>query len=154
MTINNKPSPIIIECPYCNYIYPSPTGNSKYCPSCRKFYDGHAKDDHNQYDREYASEHYVGTYIDGKYIKLQAPYKRQKPKGCEICHKVTQLSYHHWDDSDPSKGIWVCHQHHQLAEALDKDPQVWLAYANLKRLATLDVLYAKFNKPKVLPACP
>ncbi len=27
---------------------------------------------------------------------------------CEICHIQKKLVYHHWDDLDISKGVWIC----------------------------------------------
>jgi hypothetical protein len=44
--------------------------------------------------------------------------KRPHPAGniCEVCGGSTGkcLQYHHWDDSDLSKGLWICFRCHQL----------------------------------------
>ena len=48
--------------------------------------------------------------------------KRANPGYCELCNGRTHLVYHHWDDTNRSKGIWVCQTNkcHNLAEAIDK----------------------------------
>ncbi len=42
---------------------------------------------------------------------------------CEVCGmesvKSGDLAYHHWDDSDPSMGMWLCHMCHGMAEVYD-----------------------------------
>lgn len=55
--------------------------------------------------------------------------KRSYPDNdiCEICegsfpnsiHRRARLAYHHWDDKNPSNGIWVCLWCHRLVEAVD-----------------------------------
>lgn len=49
--------------------------------------------------------------------------KRKRPKGgtCELCNKECdkegkRLYYHHWDDNNMLKGIWVCYKCHTLIE--------------------------------------
>ncbi|GAI02239.1 unnamed protein product, partial [marine sediment metagenome] len=49
-------------------------------------------------------------------------HKRLKPNHCELCgNSKAHLVYHHWDDSNKSKGIWVCNKNkcHELTEAVD-----------------------------------
>lgn len=48
-------------------------------------------------------------------------HKRPKSDSCELCNGETNLHYHHWDDNNKSKGIWVCQSNmcHNLAEAVD-----------------------------------
>lgn len=40
---------------------------------------------------------------------------------CEVCGAIRDknLKYHHWDDTNPSKGIWVCPHCHWLLELSD-----------------------------------
>lgn len=47
--------------------------------------------------------------------------KRPRPDDiCELCgREVKRLSYHHWDDTNLSKGLWVCYLCHMLCENLD-----------------------------------
>ena len=143
--INNNTELIQAECPHCHKMHLWATGESRYCQECKSVYDEIARVKHADYQRKYAQIHYVGTVINGKHTMLPTPYKRPKPEGCEICKRIeTRLSYHHWDDDNPSVGLWLCHKHHMLAEALDDDTQAWLTYANLKKVAILDVLSA-FN---------
>lgn len=52
-------------------------------------------------------------------------HKRQRPDHCELCGgNPKKLDYHHWDDNNRSKGVWVCsnmsgNKCHHLAEAID-----------------------------------
>lgn len=57
-------------------------------------------------------------YRNKRFLRL---HKRPKPACCEFCNGKTHLVYHHWDDSNKSKGIWVCQVNkcHDLAEAVD-----------------------------------
>lgn len=51
------------------------------------------------------------TMINGERRILLNVNKRPQPTdmNCENCgNKATRLHYHHWDDRDFSKGIWVC----------------------------------------------
>jgi len=49
--------------------------------------------------------------------------KRLYPKGskCELCSREcnNKLKYHHWDDTNLNKGIWICHVCHSFAERVD-----------------------------------
>lgn len=60
------------------------------------------------------------TKINGVRTKLLAPYKQNKPATCELCHKDSgHLCYHHWDNSNPSMGLWICNPCNLFAEAID-----------------------------------
>lgn len=70
--------------------------------------------------------------------------KRTYPNGiCELCSiKVDRMHYHHWDDDNPSLGLWLCPNCHRYAEGMDQvlnDPSMLDQYANLK--ATVSRIY-------------
>jgi hypothetical protein len=58
---------------------------------------------------------------------------RPMPDGCEVCQRRVKLYHHHWDS--PKVGIWLCYNHHQAAEVLEKEPSFPSLYENLKRKA-------------------
>jgi hypothetical protein len=64
---------------------------------------------------------YIGTNDkNGNHITLKT-HKRPYPiDGCEICHKITKLDYHHWDDNNPHWGLWLDHGCHMAVELLEK----------------------------------
>lgn len=62
---------------------------------------------------------------------------------CELCgSKVERMHYHHWDDDNPSMGLWLCPRDHRHAEGFDQainDPALLARYALLK--ATVSRMY-------------
>lgn len=82
------------------------------CTKCRR-----------KYDSNYVSTHYLDTYRNGKRIFLKG-LKRLYPnnKRCELCKLLPKkfLNYHHWDDNDIRKGIWICWYCHGMIELLDR----------------------------------
>lgn len=81
----------------------------------------------------------IGTAVkvNGVWVPvwLDAPNKRPRPSCCELCgvpFKPNNYAYHHWDDSDPSKGIWVCKTDHIIVNTLDKIPDFANRYFKLK----------------------
>jgi len=48
--------------------------------------------------------------------------KRPRPDDtCELCGRnVTKLDYHHWDDTAPYLGLWLCVSCHIFADRIDK----------------------------------
>lgn len=65
-------------------------------------------------------------------------HKRPKPSNCELCDGKTNLHYHHFDDDNKSKGVWICQTNkcHNLAEAVDRSDSGSLLptkYYELKR---------------------
>ncbi len=74
---------------------------------------------------------YTGTIRNGKQVQLIGR-KRDYPKDgkCELCHKRKARSYHHWDDDNLQKGIWLCPVCHMLAEGVDRG--LHLVYLMLK----------------------
>ena len=57
---------------------------------------------------------------NGKQITIHGLNKRPHPGYCELCAVGNvKLNYHHWDNSDYNKGIWVCYKCHILVEMID-----------------------------------
>lgn len=68
--------------------------------------------------KDYQRQNYMK--VSGKTIRVS---KRPQPlnRACEICGNTTRrLSYHHWDDSHPCMGIWLCTPCHIMAEGVDE----------------------------------
>lgn len=64
--------------------------------------------------------------------------KRRFQGKCELCEKEIKARpyYHHWDDSNLNKGIWVCYHCHRLVEAIDAEleqPFLREKYIDLKK---------------------
>lgn len=78
---------------------------------------------HKESNRELYRSNYVGSIREGKHKCFRALNKRPRPEdgACELCRKPTRkLNYHHWDDEDFSKGMYLCNICHMFAEAVDK----------------------------------
>jgi len=64
--------------------------------------------------------------------------KRIKTGKCELCckqiPKEQRLSWHHWDDSDTSKGVWVCNPCHWIAESVEKHQDIIEQYLTWKQV--------------------
>lgn len=71
------------------------------------------------------------TTINGKVVRIFGLHKRPHRDKCEICNRVKKLSYHHWDDSNYSKGMWICTYCHYRAEAIDRNFHI--KYFKLKK---------------------
>jgi len=70
-----------------------------------------------QIQREYKRRNYLT--INGKTVRAS---KRLRPKDdcCELCRKQKNiLHYHHWDDENLSKGVWVCGSCHLMITAVE-----------------------------------
>lgn len=54
-------------------------------------------------------------------VVLTGLNKRPYPGVCEMCGfpKEKGLHYHHWDEDNPSIGLWLCPRCHRLVEILD-----------------------------------
>ena len=113
-----------------------------------------------EYKRKYRQGHKkslrktrLSTTINGKPVVLTGLNKREYLGYCEMCGKSSEytdeykgkgfrLNYHHWDDNNPSKGIWVCALCHYFVEALERrlSPQ---RYYDLKKM--VEKHYNKIN---------
>jgi len=84
---------------------------------CRKYYEEHKEERRNYYRRTHLSS--------GNNKCFSGLNKRPYPEDncCEVCDKFfpKNLKYHHWDDNNPSIGIWVCGQCHNFVELVDKN---------------------------------
>lgn len=68
--------------------------------------------------RNYSRRHVL--HVNGKAIC--GLDKRAWTGYCELCNKENiRLHYHHWDDSRPSMGIWICQLCHYMCEQLEKE---------------------------------
>jgi predicted amidophosphoribosyltransferase len=69
--------------------------------------------------RNYHRRRCIGTtagYI-GKLNKRLYP----KDQKCELCNlEKKRLPYHHWDDYNPSKGIWMCNRCHTVVTYIEE----------------------------------
>lgn len=72
---------------------------------------------------------YIVRSADNKYLKGK---KRAWTPICELCKKRPRLlGYHHWNDDDLSRGVWICPPCHVKVEAVD-NPEFVKKWKNLK----------------------
>lgn len=58
---------------------------------------------------------------NGKMVVITGLNKRPHPGRCELCGRVgKRLAYHHWDNKEPSRGIWVSYKCHMIVELVDE----------------------------------
>jgi hypothetical protein len=117
--------------------YPSWIKKKKYlCKSCAakfsKNWSRNHRDIVNKRTRDYYRRRRLGQ---GNGALTLDRDKRKYPddQKCELCCKENQrLVYHHWNDEEPWKGIWICLLCHHFVEALEKGitPE---DYFNLKK---------------------
>ena len=117
------------------------------------------KELYDKYGREYRRAHGYDDYLrkwralkmmqvqNGKKVWIPIPYRRSKPEKCEVCSKVTRrLLYHHWNNNDLSKGLWVCDQCHRIAEgveAVSRHVDTMKSYLDMKSIAEQDFQYGR-----------
>ena len=74
--------------------------------------------------------------LDGQHRQIFCGlHKRLYPLDgcCEICNeKAIHLGYHHWDDQNPSKGLWMCGSCHWLCNYTDR-LEKWNYKQNLEK---------------------
>lgn len=91
--------------------------------------------------RESRRRNRLGVTIGSKLVMVEAPGKRPYPEGqkCELCGKGPRLlGYHHWDNSDFSKGLWLCRPCHVVAGKVESG---WVErYLELKEAVQKEVL--------------
>lgn len=78
------------------------------------------------------------SQLGGKWRGL---HKRPYTGHCELCGETidSRLHYHHWDDEEPSLGLWLCAQCHRYAEGFDNvgdTKSLFELYISIKQVAT------------------
>jgi len=122
-------------------------GLSCYCKECyskkhREYYNKNRKK-----FRDYYRKHIIGE--NGGKKQISGLNKRDWTGYCELCGKSNvRLDYHHWDNKNPSKGIWVCFKCHMMVTAYEHGKLAYLQrYLRLKRF--LNKQYKLEEKLKV-----
>lgn len=59
------------------------------------------------------------TTIDGVYKEYIVQGKRPQARSCELCGRKSRLHYHHWDNTNFARGLWVCPPCHQVVERME-----------------------------------
>ncbi len=102
-----------------------PDGLFPYCKQChlasnREWVNNH-REQYRKTQRDRLRKYRIGQ--NGKNL-IHVINKRDYPSDekCEICRERVRLVYHHWDNSDFSKGMWICTKCHVSAHWLDKYP--------------------------------
>jgi len=61
--------------------------------------------------------------INGKKVRVKVDREKPRPKACELCHKEAKrfgLNWHHWEDTNPGIGLWLCNfPCHGFVEGVD-----------------------------------
>lgn len=88
-----------------------------------------------QVKRKRRRESRLSVEINGKFVNVKVQ-KRPYTGFCELCNsKQKNLSYHHWDDMNLSKGLWLCPECHRFAEFIDRHLRTIDRYMKVKRRA-------------------
>lgn len=113
--VGNKPTLMpLIECETCGCTLRSSGPSQRFCNECGIVH-------RREFLRNWQRKYKLSTLVDGKLVVAKVT-KRDYPSDeiCELCPRTnTRLFYHHWDDKNPSKGIWVCGKCHWICEAID-----------------------------------
>ncbi len=90
----------------------------------------------------YSGRKMIQTVINGKITIIRGLDKRPRPELCELCSRKPTKAYHHWDDDDPSIGLWLCYRCHITVEVMDDFPDIDLHsfYLDLKEKAATEVV--------------
>lgn len=91
------------------------------------------RQNHLQEKRDYYRNHVLASPKLPK--RVYGLHKRPYFGHCEICGKSqTHPGYHHWNNENPSLGVWVCMKCHWIVESLDNPEFQRLAkiYLNMK----------------------
>jgi hypothetical protein len=126
------------RCHRCHVIFPksetySPTKIVRgrgwsYCKPCHKQRNWEHRQRHKERIGLRQRDHLRANYIrtTGRVLKVK---KRPWPLGdvCELCTLgPRRLGYHHWDDSKPEFGMWICVSCHKAAHWLERfDPSIY-----------------------------
>jgi len=84
--------------------------------------------------RKHATRLKTGVYIS--HTNSKRPYP---PGGlCEICGRTARLRYHHWEDTKPHVGIWICEKCHRPIEFIDFPPDIDFTEKYLAKKAVIE----------------
>lgn len=85
--------------------------------------------------RKRRRESRLSVEISGKCMNVKVQ-KRPYTGFCELCNsKQKNLSYHHWDDMNLTKGLWLCPKCHRFAEFIDRNLKMINRYLKVKSRA-------------------
>ncbi len=102
------------------------------CNACLKLWEHELAIRWKERNRDYKRANYImrrKTNGDTRYLKVVN--KRPYSPICEICSRERRTVYHHWDNNDYSKGLWLCGACHSAAEGVEKGLST--RYTELKR---------------------
>jgi len=129
-------------CELCNEIFDPTTWQQSFCKSCKKTET--YKEIRRRKWRDHKKKHALVTWKNGVQVYYGNLNKRDYPKDscCELCGKnrnTRSLPYHHWDNDNPSKGVWVCETCHRICEALENSnfQKIKHKYLSLKEEITI-----------------
>lgn len=109
------------KCRNCGHIWAPIKEDPMYCPRCHVTISERGRQRKRSYYKQLMRKSYMAVTTEGKRITIKTTLKRPRPEGCELCAKrPNKLDYHHWDNSDLSRGMWLCYLCHRGAEASDK----------------------------------
>lgn len=108
---------------------------------------GYSESKSRKYHRVWDRKHRLTTTGHRRLVGNKRSYPEYQT--CELCKKKKRrlLDYHHYDDNDLSKGLWLCRFCHVFAEMADKGFTVAEMEASGVTRADQKLL-AKYNKLK------
>jgi len=85
----------------------------------------------NEKRREHNRAHILDTTRNGQKLRFINVEKRPFPAKCELCGATEgKIQYHHWDDKNFLKGMWLCVPCHRGASYIEND--FHMRYLSLK----------------------
>ncbi len=140
MAVGDVVSP---HCSYCgielipeiNWAMCDVKTNHKRCKACsnqkcREWYKNCDKAAFREKKRNYHRKNIIST-TNRRIFARKRPHSGQ----CELCGRnyTKWMNYHHWDDSNPALGIWLCRTCHVTVHHLQKHPNFLELYQKIKR---------------------
>jgi len=84
----------------------------------KEYYRTH-QEQFRAYNKQYQRNHTIRVWKGGTLRGNKRVFPEDE--GCELCgFKAKRLEYHHWDDSDLERGVWLCGFCHRFAEWVDR----------------------------------
>lgn len=68
--------------------------------------------------RDYMRKYRIGG--PNGYVRVKNKRDYPNDEKCEVCKEKVHLVYHHWDNSNFAKGMWICTKCHVAAHWLEK----------------------------------